>query len=260
MTHDVFVLSDVGRVRKHNEDDALVMSEERVYVVADGMGGHACGEVASRLSVEAIAEFYSDPTLTKRLREIYRELRACGETDGLASFHEYRLRSAVEFGNRQIFLQASQDERFNDMGTTIVSVSFSGSRVYVAYVGDSRVYRYRDDELVQLTEDHSLANEFIRLNVLRKEDLPSFPYKNVIVKALGLQEEVEVDSFYRTARPGDRFLLCSDGLTDLVGDEEIATILMDEPTAVSATEALVSHALHLGGVDNVTVLVVDIHP
>jgi serine/threonine protein phosphatase PrpC len=264
MTHDVFVLSDVGRVRQHNEDDCLILPDERVYVVADGMGGHACGEVASRISVESIADFYADSEREDSLRTTYKALKessdGTAEADSaLASLHQYRLRTAVEFGNRQIFGAASQDARFNDMGTTVVSIAFSGNRVYCAYVGDSRVYRMRGDTLDQLTEDHSLANEFIRLGVLKPEDLPTFPYKNVIVRALGLQEEVEVDSFYRTAKPGDRFLLCSDGLTDLVSDEEIATILTEVEGAKSATEALVADALDLGGVDNVTVMIVDIH-
>jgi serine/threonine protein phosphatase PrpC len=270
MTHDVFVLSDVGRVRQHNEDDCLVLPAEQVYVVADGMGGHACGEVASRISVESIADFYADPEHEDALRAKYKGLKEASERAekteddeepdaALSSFHQYRLRTAVEFGNRQIFKAASRDARFNDMGTTVVSIAFSGSRVYCAYVGDSRVYRMRGDTLDQLTEDHSLANEFIRLGVLKPEDLPSFPYKNVIVRALGLQEEVEVDSFYRTAKPGDRFLLCSDGLTDLVSDDEMAAILADVKGAKSAAEALVSDALELGGVDNVTVMIVDVH-
>jgi len=265
MTHEVFVLSDVGRVRQHNEDDCLVLPEEQVYVVADGMGGHACGEVASRISVESIAEFYADPKRHDDLRASYKALKDANDGNeedadsALASFHQYRLRTAVEFGNRQIFAAASRDARFNDMGTTVVSLAFSGSRVYCAYVGDSRVYRMRGDTLDQLTEDHSLANEFIRLGVLKPEDLPSFPYKNVIVRALGLQEEVEVDSFYRTAKPGDRFLLCSDGLTDLVSDEEMAVILRDVEGAKNAAEALVADALDLGGVDNVTVMIVDVH-
>ena len=267
MTHDVFVLSDVGRVRQHNEDDCLVLPEQQVYVVADGMGGHACGEVASRISVESIAEFYADPERCENLRQTHKALKEAqdaGENDdepdsALSSFHQYRLRTAVEFGNRQIFAHASRDPRFNDMGTTVVSIAFSGSRVYCAYVGDSRVYRLRGDTLDQLTEDHSLANEFIRLGVLKPEDLPSFPYKNVIVRALGLQEEVEVDSFYRTAKPGDRFLLCSDGLTDLVSDPEMANILKEIKGAKGAAEALVADALELGGVDNVTVMIVDVH-
>ena len=265
MTHDVFVLSDVGRVRQHNEDDCVVLPDQQVYVVADGMGGHACGEVASRISVEAIADFYGSAEQTERLKLAHKGAkRATDEASDAAggvpaSFHQYRLQTAVEFSNRQIYAHASKDPRFNDMGTTVVSIAFAGSHVYCAYVGDSRVYRIRDTKLVQLTEDHSLANEFIRLGVLKPEDLPSFPYKNVIVRALGLQEEVEVDSFYRTAKPGDRFLLCSDGLTDLVSDEEIAEILTDVPGAKAAAEALVADALELGGVDNVTVMIVDVH-
>ena len=264
MTHDVFVLSDVGRVRQHNEDDCLVMPEEQVYVVADGMGGHACGEVASRLSVDAIATYYTDAQMAKSAKAVYKRLKDAPppgdeEPPIPSSFHQYRLRSAVEFSNSQIFAAASKDPRFNDMGTTIVGISFAGSRVYCAYVGDSRVYRHRGTKLDQITEDHSLANEFIRLGVLKPEDLPSFPYKNVIVRALGLQEHVEVDSFYRTCKPGDRFLLCSDGLTDLVSDEEISEILTGIPGAKPATEALVASALELGGVDNVTVMIVDVH-
>ena len=269
MTHDVFVLSDVGRVRQHNEDDCLVLPAEQVYVVADGMGGHACGEVASRISVESIAEFYADEERSDALKATFDALKASQEAapagedddadDALSSFHQYRLRTAVEFGNRQIFAHASRDPRFNDMGTTVVSIAFSEGRVYCAYVGDSRVYRLRGDTLDQLTEDHSLANEFIRLGVLKPEDLPTFPYKNVIVRALGLQEDVEVDSFNRTVEPGDRFLLCSDGLTDLVSDDEMADILRDIKGAKGAAEALVADALELGGVDNVTVMIVDVH-
>ena len=258
MNHDVFVLSDVGRVREHNEDDSLVLPGFDVYVVADGMGGHACGEVASRLSVEAVEEFYTDSTLTKRLRKLYRTLKADGDAGGARTFQEFRLRSAIEYGNRQIYMHACQDERLADMGTTIVGFAFAGKRVYVAHVGDSRAYRCRGGETEQLTEDHSLANEFIRLNVLRREDLPRFPYKNVIVRALGLQEEVTVDTLYRTARAGDRFMLCSDGLSDLVPDDEINEILIGSGGASIAAEALVARALEYGGVDNITVLVVDV--
>ena len=215
-------------------------------------GWPRCGEVASRISVESIAEFYADPERSAALRATYTALKeqdnASEESDeALASFHQYRLRTAVEYGNRQIFAHASKDPRFNDMGTTVVSIAFSGSRVYCAYVGDSRVYRLRGDTLDQLTEDHSLANVFMRLGVLKPEDLPSFPYKNVIVRALGLQEEVEVDSLYRTAKPGDRFLLCSDGLTDLVSDDEMADILREVKGAKGAAEALVSDAWSLAG-------------
>jgi len=258
MSLQAAVLSDVGCVREHNEDDSLVLDPHMVYIVADGMGGHACGEVASYIAVKSVEEFYQDEQLTDRLQQLYAELRANPEELGdVTSFHEFRLRSAIEYGNLQIFRQACSDSRLEDMGTTIVGIAFVGSRAYVGHVGDSRAYRARNGELVQLTEDHSLANEYIRMNLLRPEDLPYFPYKNVIVRALGLQEEVDVDTHYWTCRPGDRYMLCSDGLTDLVSDAEILEIMEAAETAEEASQVLVQRALDYGGVDNVTVLVVD---
>ena len=260
MTHDVYILSDVGRVRQHNEDDALVLMDEQLYIVADGMGGHACGEVASHIAVQSVREFYTDPAFEHHSRSLYKELKGSEELDGIASFQQYYLSRAIEYGNRQIYEHAAGDDRFSDMGTTVVGLAFSGNRVYVAHVGDSRAYRMRSGGLEQLTEDHSLANEFIRLNVLKPEDLPHFPHKNVIVRALGLQNGVKVDSAYRTAREGDRFLLCSDGLSDLLSDEEIAEVLEQASCSRHAAERLVDLALDYGGVDNITVLIVDLLP
>ncbi len=258
MILEACALTEVGCVREHNEDDSLMLPDHGLFVVADGMGGHACGEVASRISVESLEAFYTDDKLTAQLQQAYRSLRSEGRVDDISSFHEFRLRSAVEYGNLQIFREAGQDPQLEDMGTTIVGLAFVGARVYVAHVGDSRAYRYRKGRLFQLTEDHSLANEYIRMRVLRPEDLPQFPYKNVIVRALGLQEEVIVDTYYRTSRPGDRYLLCSDGLTDLVPDEEIFEILAAWPGAHNAADELVKRALDYGGIDNITVLIIDV--
>jgi serine/threonine protein phosphatase PrpC len=190
----------------------------------------------------------------------FKTLKADGGAQDVASFDEFRLRAAFEYGNAEIFKHASTNEAMTDMGTTIVGLAFCKKRVYIAHVGDSRAYRLRRDTLEQLTQDHSLANEFIRMNVLRPEDLPKFPYKNVIVRALGLQQDVIVDTAYRTAKPGDRYLLCSDGLTDLVDDAEIQDILVSTPGAEAAAEALVARALHYGGIDNITVLIADARP
>ena len=258
LTFQSHVLSDTGLVREHNEDDCLVLQDHGLYVVADGMGGHSSGEVASLIAVTSLREFFSNADITKGIRRLYDELKETDETDGLSGFHEFRLRSAIEYGNLQIYRKAHDDPKLEDMGTTLVSIAFVGSRVYVGHVGDSRAYRYRGGELAQLTDDHSLANEYIRLNLLRREDLPYFPYKNVIVRALGLQEQVEVDTHFRTCRPGDRFLLCSDGLTDLVSDAQISAILDEYAEPERACNALVALALDHGGVDNVTALVVDV--
>ena len=252
--------TDVGCVREHNEDDSLILPDAGVYVVADGMGGHACGEVASSISVESIANFYTNENVLADLAATHAALRKePTEAGGCfpGDFPRFRIRSALEHANHQIYEEACKDPSLEDMGTTIVALAFGDEDVYVAHVGDSRAYRLRAGELQQLTEDHSLANEFIRMNILKVEDLPKFPYKNVIVRALGLQGDVIVDTGRHHHQPGDRYLLCSDGLSDLVADDEIAQILQDNEAPQSACAALVARALHYGGVDNVTVLVVD---
>lgn len=258
MTHDVAVLSHAGHVRPHNEDDSLELAQEGVYVVADGMGGHALGEVASRLSVEAVAELYRDAARTRRLREKYRHLRRVGRTDGARSFQEYRLRCALEYGNERILERATEDRRAGDMGTTIVGMAVVGRRAYLAHVGDSRAYRFRGGRLQQLTEDHSLANEYMRTHGLRPEDLANFPYHNVVMRALGMRAEVDVETGWRSCLPGDRFLLCTDGLTDLVPDGRIREVLEDGADATTTVRALVDEALSRGGTDNVTALVLDL--
>lgn len=259
MTHDVFVLSDVGCVREHNEDDAAVLDELQSYVVADGMGGHASGEIASQLSVRAFTSAYRDPDRRRQIKAEWTQEREELGSDCVPTLTEYQLRRAVIHANETIFNHAARRPELGDMGTTIVALSFSASRVYVAFVGDSRAYRLRAGDLEQLTEDHSLANDLIRAKALKPEDLADFPYKNVIVRALGLQARVEVDSFYRSAKVGDRYLLCSDGLSDLLTNEEIGEILGAHPTLEAVTDALVNAAMDEGGKDNITVLVVDLH-
>ncbi len=259
MTHEVFVLSDVGCVRAHNEDDAVVLPEMQVYAVADGMGGHSSGEIASQLSVRAFSSIYRDQDRSRQLKKEWKREREELGTDCVPSLAEYQLRHAVLHANETIFSHAARKPELGDMGTTLVCMSFSGSRVYVAFVGDSRAYRLRDGAIEQLTEDHSLANDLLRAKALLPEDLDAFPYKNVIVRALGLQAQVEVDSFYRSARPGDRYLLCSDGLSDLVKNDKIGAILRAHPGAEAAAEALTEEAMDAGGNDNITVLVVDLH-
>lgn len=255
------VLSDVGRVREKNEDSDLVMDEFGLYVVADGMGGHNSGEIASRLAVEAIRGFFETAATDDRLDKAfdsYRRRRTAGQRR--RSFDEFRLWKALEAANLNIFSTAKRFPQFKDMGTTVVATLFVGARVYVGYVGDSRVYRIRAGRITQLTEDHSLANEYVKMKILRKEDLPRFPYKNVIVRALGLGERVKVDTFYKESRVGDHFLLCSDGLTDLLNDDDICQIVVSAESARSACASLVSEANNRGGVDNITALIISLHP
>ena len=251
--------SDVGRVREKNEDNHLILGDRSLYVVADGMGGHNSGEIASQISVEAVKAFFENESTDQMLRKAYTTYkRRRGAGQRRRSFDEFRLWKSLEAANLHIFNTARRYAQFRDMGTTVVATHFVGRRVYVGYVGDSRVYRIRKGRIEQLTEDHSLANEYVKMKILRKEDLPRFPYKNVIVRALGLSERVKIDTFYREARKGDIFLLCSDGLTDLVEDPDIRDIVLAADSPEKASVALVDEANARGGVDNITVLVVNV--
>lgn len=261
---EVFGVTDVGLVREGNEDALVLLDEHDVFVVADGMGGHASGEVASAYTIEAIKAFYASKDIARRVRAAYRRGRAAEKANGTAprdaSPHSLRLRKAVESANISVYRLAQTDEQLRDMGTTVVAIAFVGSKLYVANVGDSRVYRVRGGKLTQLTEDHSLLNEYIRMNLLSPEEIETFPYKNVIVRALGLQDSVGVDITTSTVRVGDQFLLCSDGLSDLVRDDAILDVLQNAPTATAACYRLVEAAKERGGHDNITTLVARIHP
>ncbi len=257
---EVFGLTDVGLVREGNEDALLIMEDQALYVVADGMGGHACGEVASAFTIEAVKAFYHSRDLTRRVKSAHRRAIRADEPGARdVSHHALRLRKAVESANISVFRLAQQHEQLRDMGTTVVATAFVGSRVYVANVGDSRVYRMRKNKLEQLTEDHSLLNEYIKMNLLQPDEIENFPYKNVIVRALGLQESVVVDIYVASIRAGDQILLCTDGLTDLVRDEEIGRVLHDAPSAEAACHMLTEVAKERGGHDNITTLVVRMH-
>jgi len=248
-------MTDTGKVRQQNEDSFILLPEQDLFIVADGMGGHNSGEVASQLTISAMKSFFEDDVLEEKLREEHQEFRGRPGVPG--AYAEFRLMRAVESANRSIYNTAQRFEACREMGTTVVSVYFVKTRMYVAFVGDSRVYRIREGQIEQLSEDHSLANEYVRMKVIRKEDVRSFPYRNVIVKALGLGSHVEVETFYRTCKSGDVYLLCSDGLSDLVEDHEILEIVESANGDLNrANELLVNRANHYGGVDNITCLLV----
>jgi len=250
-------LTHVGRVRDNNEDAYLVMPEHNLYVVADGMGGHACGEVASGYTIESLRLFFSDERITEQVRAAHtRAVANLPRESREVSYHALRLRKAVESANLSVFRLAQQHESLRDMGTTIVATYFVGNRCYISHVGDSRVYRIRSRKIQQVTEDHSLVNEYLRMNILRPEDVAAFPYHNVIVRALGLHERVAVDLTFTATRHGDVYLLCSDGLTDLVSDDEICDLVSSAHSMDEAGQALVDRANELGGHDNSTVVLV----
>lgn len=242
-------LTDVGSAREHNEDDFYLSDgDEALCVVADGMGGHRSGEIASAMAIRAIVDYYRDSMGETNGEEVV-------EDDGTPRpMDEYRLIRAIQEANKAVFQAASDSELYRGMGTTIVSGFFTDKGVYLAHIGDSRAYRYRDGELVQQTEDHSLANEYVRMGILQAEDVEHFPYKNVITRACGLTDDVEVDVTFGEVEPGDLFILCSDGLTDMVPDRQVVEILKNNDDLDDLCQELVDRANENGGADNITVI------
>jgi protein phosphatase len=242
--------SHVGMKRTHNEDNFFLLAEENLYIVADGMGGHASGEVASQIAVETLANFFIDTGRDKEITWPYREDRA-------SAYDQNRLSTGIKLANRRIFEAAQADQRYRGMGTTIVSLSCSKAGVYLGHVGDSRIYRLRAGAIQQMTEDHSLLNDYLKVHKLSAEDIQHFPHKNVIVRALGMKDSVAVDVGRDAPEDGDVFLLCSDGLSGMVPDEQILEVCSRSGDDLEAAcEGLIAEANRNGGHDNVTVVLV----
>jgi serine/threonine protein phosphatase PrpC len=226
----VAALTDPGRVRRRNED--AFVCEPPLFAVADGMGGAQAGEIASRLAAGAFREYH--------------------EADALSA--EARLRSIIQEANRRIYARAVSDPHASGMGTTVTAALVSGSEVVVGHVGDSRCYLLRDGTLEQLTDDHSLVADLVRSGRLTPQEAEVHPQRSVITRALGTDAAVAVDSFAVEARPGDVFLLCSDGLTSMVDEDTVLRAVREQPTLEQAARALVEAANDAGGEDNITVV------
>jgi PPM family protein phosphatase len=223
-------MTDAGRRRRRNED-ALVV-EPPVFAVADGMGGAQAGEVASRIAAAVFREFH--------------------EADALEA--ERRVEAIIQEANRRIHERARADAHASGMGTTVTAALVEGEQVAIGHVGDSRAYRIRNGELEQLTQDHSLVADLMRSGRLSPEEADVHPQRSVITRALGTDPEVDVDTVVLDARPGDMFLLCSDGLTTMLGDDEILNVVRETESLDQAVKALVKSANRRGGEDNVTVI------
>ncbi|MEO8797930.1 MAG: Stp1/IreP family PP2C-type Ser/Thr phosphatase [Polyangiaceae bacterium] len=237
--------TNVGMKRNHNEDNFSILEENGLYIVADGMGGHASGEVASQMAVDALKEFFAATEQDPERTWPYKMDRSKG-------YEENRLITGIKLANLRIYESAQREARQRGMGTTLVSLFAVEDGVYVAHVGDSRTYRLRDKKLEQLTEDHSLLNDYIKMKRLTPEEIANFPHKNVIVRALGMKDTVKVDTRFETPREGDTYLLCSDGLSGPVSDEEILEIMSNAPDLKGAASRLIERANQNGGPDNIT--------
>src|ERR1700733_438113 len=228
--------------RTHNEDNFSIIEESGLYIVADGMGGHASGEVASKMAVDYMKEFFvatsSDPERTWP----YKMDRSKG-------YEENRLITGIKLANLRIYESAQRESRQRGMGTTIVVLFAVEDGVYVAHVGDSRSYRFRDGKIEQLTEDHSLLNDYIKMKRLTAEEIANFPHKNVIVRALGMKDTVKVDTRFEAPRANDIYLLCSDGLSGPVTDDEMLEILKGTNELKLAASKMIERANENGGPD-----------
>ena len=242
----------VGMKRNHNEDNFLILPDENLCCVADGMGGHSSGEIASKIAVEELAEFFR---MTSRDEEATWPFKM----EKSRNYDENRLATGIKLANKSIYDKASSDAKYKGMGTTIVSVHFIHGTAYVGHVGDSRVYFFRQGVLKQLTEDHSLLNDYLKAKKLTPEEIENFPHKNVIVRALGMRETVQVDVSKVEPREGDVFLLCSDGLSGMVTDPQMQEILASTPELEKACSRLIEMANAAGGNDNVTCVLARYH-
>ena len=240
--------SDVGRKRKGNEDSLFLNPDHRLYVVADGMGGHAAGEVASRVAVDAINEFV---TLTGGNQEITWPF---GLDDSI-SYEGNRLKTAIRQANRKVLEATRESAEYEGMATTVAAVLVDADVANLAHVGDSRIYLWSGERILLLTSDHSWVNEQIQSGVISPEQARSHPLRNVVTRALGGRADLVVDVQSRQMAAGDVLLLCSDGLTTMIGDEDIARILGEAGGDIArAATTLVAEANERGGEDNITVV------
>jgi protein phosphatase len=251
-------LTNVGMKRQHNEDNYILVPEENLFCVADGMGGHACGEVASQLSVDTCAEFFRETSKDEERTWPFKEER------GL-KYEENRLVTAIKLANLRIFESAQADVKKRGMGTTFVAALFTHNGAYVGHCGDSRAYRFRGGKIELLTEDHSLLNDYLRAHTMTPEEIENFPHKNVIVRALGMKDTVTVDVARLEPQVNDIYVLCSDGLSGMVRDaamNDIVNGFLQKPESAEDVTgictALIDAANANGGTDNVTALCVKI--
>lgn len=238
-------MSDIGKCRKNNEDAYYISAgddpAENLYLVADGMGGLNAGEVASSSAIEAF------------LAHFWKEMKHAESEDVLDL-----LTGAMAAANLEVYKKSNSAREYAEMGTTLVAAAIREDKVYVAHVGDSRAYLFRKREMLPLTTDHSYVMELVKLGNITKEEAATHPKRNVITRAVGIKETVEVDTNIHPLKKGDMVLLCSDGLSGMLKDEEMAKILNKRTTLEKKAAILVEEANKKGGHDNISLILVEI--
>lgn len=246
-----FGITDVGLKRTHNEDNFFRSDELSLFLVADGMGGHAAGEVASNAAIQAIVDF------SKRHSEDSGVTWPFG-FDSRFTPHANALLSGIRMANQRLYSLQQERTELNGMGTTVAALRIDADDALatLAHVGDSRIYRYRADAFEQLTNDHSWVNEQLQKNIITAEEARNHRYKNVITRALGNRLDLEIDARIEKLEPEDLFLMCSDGLSGMVEDGTMHSTLRELPDLRECANKLVALANEAGGLDNITVVLV----
>jgi protein phosphatase len=243
-------MTHVGMKRDHNEDNFLIFPEQNLFVVADGMGGHSSGEVASKIAVDTLKTFFEDTSKDDDVTWPFKLDKSLG-------YDENRLAAGVKLANRNIYEAAQADPRYKGMGTTLVGMAWVDDKVVVGHAGDSRCYRIRSGQITPITEDHSLLNDYRKIQALTPEEEAAFQYKNIIVRALGMKEALVVDINHVSPEPGDILLLCSDGLSGEITDPQIlALVEKHKDNLEEGVNTLIKVACDNGGRDNVTAILV----
>ncbi|MDD3394236.1 MAG: Stp1/IreP family PP2C-type Ser/Thr phosphatase [Anaerotignum sp.] len=238
-------ISDIGRCRKNNEDAIYVPSSsddiQNLFIIADGMGGCNAGEVASQYAIDSFLDYIRKERDTHSQEDI---------PDLLAE--------AMMASNQAVYEKSNSNREFAEMGTTLVAAAVQDGKIFVAYVGDSRAYLFRKKELNALTTDHSYVMELVRLGSITREEAANHPKRNIITRAVGIKETVETDAVVEQALKGDILLLCTDGLSGMLSDKEIAEMIAKRTTIEKKAQKLVEMANERGGYDNISLILVDV--
>jgi protein phosphatase len=250
MKLECYGMTDVGKKREKNEDSLLVNADLGLFMVADGMGGHLGGEFASKIAVKTVED---------TIRQILQDPEATLSTDSVFDRNDpgELLKYSIRVASQRIYEEACLNTNLRGMGTTAVVLFLRDGKGYIAHVGDSRAYLVKNGDIRQLTADHSLVAEQLRAGFITEDELKHHKFKNIITRSVGFQNEVEIDLLIRDLEPDDRFLLCSDGLTNLVDDADLHKIVLKNPPK-DACKKLIDLANKRGGDDNVTVVISNI--
>ena len=240
----VFTKTDIGKTRSMNQDSFYVSENDNglnLFILADGMGGYKGGEIASKVAVTAVSKY-----ITEKFEEVSKDKESILDL----------LEDAIIFANSAIYEESEQDEELQDMGTTLEVILIYKQKVYIGHVGDSRIYRIRKNNMKKITTDHSYVEKLIQDGEITREESYNHPKKNLLIKALGTDEEVEPDIIYTVLNKNDMLIVCSDGLTNMIPEREILDIALNNAPE-NVAEVLIDEANEAGGLDNITVIFID---